>query len=349
MKLQGNPGRWLIAPALLLAFCSRGNAPSFTGPSVGAPATATQNGRVGTSAAGDIKVGDGTLGFLNLAIWGFNGDPGAGGYVEPGGTYAITPGVEVKLWATLVQGSPANPKFKVEWGDGSEASTSGCGGCKATHTYAGAGPYTVKASLDDRVSTMVTRTFVLGSGTTTAPGSGPVIAGPGACRSGGLPLSISPGNDMVVCDDPTDQTCEQDFATLCPAGWNLCTMGQHHARNDAWSFAPGAAALGEIGCRGAGGGNGAGHYTVYSGRLSIDEAFNLYYGSSRSTCVTDYGCNEQNAVALCCRPTATCGNGVVDSPEEQCDDGNLDDTDACLSTCWWKNPADHGFGGLNVG
>ena len=29
---------------------------------------------------------------------------------------------------------------------------------------------------------------------------------------------------------------------------------------------------------------------------------------------------------------SSCGNGIVESPEE-CDDGNADNTDACLNTC----------------
>ena len=162
MTRQKLLGRWLIAPALFLACCSKGSSPSTTGPS-NAPAmvAGVDGGSLGISAAGDVRVGTGALDFLNLAIWGFNGDPGAGSYINPGGSYRITAGVEVKLWATYVEGSPANPKFMVEWGDGSEQSASGCGACKVTHTYARPGLYAVKATLDDRVSTMVTRTFQL--------------------------------------------------------------------------------------------------------------------------------------------------------------------------------------------
>ncbi|MFT4621441.1 MAG: hypothetical protein ACI8PZ_000093 [Myxococcota bacterium] len=171
------------------------------------------------------------------------------------------------------------------------------------------------------------------------------LAGPGPadCQGGSLPLSVSPGGDMVVCDDPDDGTCEQDFGTLCPEGWGLCSRDQFHARNAGWAFDGGTAHLGAIHCRGAGGGSGAGHYTV-SGNLEVDAEFNCHWGSSRDTCETDYGCNELLGMALCCAPTPTCGNGVVDAPEELCDDGNFDETDDCLNNCWWKNPADHGFG-----
>ena len=65
--------------------------------------------------------------------------------------------------------------------------------------------------------------------------------------------------------------------------------------------------------------------------------------------MTGYGCNEQFASALCCAPTMTCGNGQVDPPEEECDDGNQDDTDACLSTCNWRTPVEHNLGGTNCG
>ena len=170
-------GRWLIAPALFLAFCSKGNSPSLTGPSsAAAPAVIADSGSLGISAAGDVKVGTGTLEFLNLRIYGFKGDNGAGGFANPGETYGMTPGVEVKLSATYPPGSPANPKFRVDWGDGA-VDAGGCGACSATHTYARPGLYTVKASLDDRVSTMVTRTFTLDArpadGRNDAPAVGP--------------------------------------------------------------------------------------------------------------------------------------------------------------------------------
>ena len=38
---------------------------------------------------------------------------------------------------------------------------------------------------------------------------------------------------------------------------------------------------------------------------------------------------------FCLSVGAGCGNGVVES-SEQCDDGNTDDTDACLSSCAYR-------------
>lgn len=60
-----------------------------------------------------------------------------------------------------------------------------------------------------------------------------------------------------------------------------------------------------------------------------------------------YGCNEQSTSALCCAPTPTCGNGIVDAPEELCDDANLVEADECLNSCGWRIPANHGFPSCN--
>ncbi|MFT4622622.1 MAG: hypothetical protein ACI8PZ_001278 [Myxococcota bacterium] len=171
---------------------------------------------------------------------------------------------------------------------------------------------------------------------------------PDACEGGADLLSTSPGGDMVVCDDPGDFTCEQDFGTLCPVDWKLCSPEQYNARNDGWAFAvPAEKALGTIYCRGDGGG-GAGHFSVtYTGiaTLGEDEILNCGYGSSLPSCATGYGCNEQSSKALCCAQDALCGNGIVDGPEELCDDGNDDEDDDCLKNCSWRVPGLHGFGG----
>ena len=177
----------------------------------------------------------------------------------------------------------------------------------------------------------------------------PDFGDPAACRGGAESVAVAPSGPMSICDDPSDVTCEQDFAALCPEGWHLCSLEEYQARNDGWmgSFPGGApTTLGTIHCRGVGGRDGAGHQTFYTGdALDWDGAsFNCHYGSSRDTCVTDYGCNEQSSAALCCAPSPLCGNGVTDGPEELCDDANDDETDECLSNCTWKNPTDHGRG-----
>lgn len=138
---------------------------------------------------------------------------------------------------------------------------------------------------------------------------------------------------------------------MCPPGWGLCTRLQHVNRNTGWNVAVGGidVALGEIYCRN-GGGAGAGHYTLgpYDGvtSLSNDPPVNCGYGSSRTSCPSGFGCNELTASAICCTPTPSCGNGVVDSVEEECDDGNANDEDDCLNSCSWRVPAAHGVPGV---
>ena len=152
------------------------------------------------------------------------------------------------------------------------------------------------------------------------------------CSNGARLYAWSDDNDIAICKDDSNATCEQDFERLCPAGWHLCTPLEHHARNDGWDPpAHPTPALGVIRCRG---GSGAGHYTVNNVR--DDPAPNCHWGSSRAGCVAGYGCNEQRASALCCAPLPSCGNGVQDHPEEGCDDGNDDDGDACLSACYGR-------------
>ncbi|WP_106393252.1 DUF4215 domain-containing protein [Enhygromyxa salina] len=163
-----------------------------------------------------------------------------------------------------------------------------------------------------------------------------------ACLEGSVQMSISPNNDMIVCDDPNNQTCEEDMETLCPPGWGLCSYQQYVERNDGWDYAVGGqtVVVAEIYCRG---GSGAGHFTLgpYDdpGTLGTDIPLNCGYGSSRpDSCSSNYGCNEMQVQALCCAPTETCGNGVIDSVEEQCDDGNLIETDSCLNNCTNRSP-----------
>jgi cysteine-rich repeat protein len=162
-----------------------------------------------------------------------------------------------------------------------------------------------------------------------------------ACSGGAVMLAENPAGDMVVCDDPTNTVCEQDAETLCPVGWGLCTREQHINRNTGFDVIVGVAVVGEIHCRTGG---GAGHYTIGGGNLNQDLSLNCDYGSSRESCETGYGCNEQFVSALCCAPTPSCGDGVVNAPEELCDDANASEVDECLNSCGWRVPGNHGFG-----
>ncbi|HVI02865.1 MAG TPA: DUF4215 domain-containing protein [Enhygromyxa sp.] len=157
-----------------------------------------------------------------------------------------------------------------------------------------------------------------------------------ACQNGAVNLATSPNSDMVVCDDPNNATCEEDGESLCPVGWGLCTHPQFTNRNTGWNYALGGnVVVGEIYCRP---GSGAGHYTLSGATLETDYAFNCSYGSSRDSCPSGYGCNELAVQVLCCAPTPSCGNGVVDDGEEQCDDGNQLENDGCLDSCALRFP-----------
>jgi len=153
---------------------------------------------------------------------------------------------------------------------------------------------------------------------------------PPECADGADTLGIAPGNDMVICADPNEQVCEQDFGTLCPHGWHLCTPLEFNARNEGWADPRNRGnALGTILCRMGG---GAGHFTV--GDPTQDMGVNCFFASSTPNCPSAVGCNEQRHSALCCAPLPSCGNGEVDHPQEACDDGDDDDTDACLAVCY---------------
>jgi hypothetical protein len=197
-----------------------------------------------------------------------------------------------------------------------------------------------------------TQTSATNCGACGASCSGTCTAGAcqitGECRGGSNLLSRSPGGSVIVCDHPSDSVCEENFETLCPVGWSLCSRTQFLNRNAGWSYVPGQRVLGTIHCRN---GAGAGHFTFgWSGgsnAMSFAEPMNCAFGSSRNTCTATYGCNEQSAFAMCCAPTPTCGNGMVDSPEELCDDGNQSNDDACLNNCTWRAPAANGVGGTS--
>ncbi|MEC7988033.1 MAG: hypothetical protein VX278_22890 [Myxococcota bacterium] len=170
------------------------------------------------------------------------------------------------------------------------------------------------------------------------------------CEGGSSLVSMAPSGTMVLCEDPNHTTCEQDFETFCPTGWHLCTHNEYNNRNDGWtqSIDTSSRALGVRYCRTSG---GAGHFTVPDNTSSVsslgtDEIHNCFFGTSRPECTSSYGCNETSAMALCCSDNPLCGNGVVDSVEEECDDGNNSDADTCLNVCDFRTP---GGGGTNCG
>ncbi len=60
-------------------------------------------------------------------------------------------------------------------------------------------------------------------------------------------------------------------------------------------------------------------------------------GTTDATSTTDPGTGDAptdtTATTTTGEPPPVCGNNVIEAPLEECDDGNLDDGDACLSTC----------------
>lgn len=149
------------------------------------------------------------------------------------------------------------------------------------------------------------------------------------CAAGSEAVADDMRAGIAVCRDPDETTCEEDFSDLCAPGWHLCSAREHMAKNDRWVVGlDGRRALGVIRCRVAG---GAGHYTVAN--TELDGSDNCQIGSSRAECPSAFGCNETSDYALCCAPIPSCGNGVVDDPDEECDDANDDPTDDCSNDC----------------
>ena len=153
----------LLAPLFLAVSCSQEPSASLTSPSNTAAVTLAADGRVGASAAGDVKVGSGALEIVRLRMdrQTSSGTSIVRQYANPGQTLAMNRGETIELWAEYPP-EVANPRFRVDWGDG-VVDITGCGSCLLRHSYPAEGNYMVRASLDDRVSTTATRTFSLDS------------------------------------------------------------------------------------------------------------------------------------------------------------------------------------------
>jgi hypothetical protein len=232
MRTQNTPSRWLIASSVFLAFCSQGPSPSPTSPSKpGAQTTAGDAGLVGASADGDVKVGTGSLEIVRLRM-DRQSSPGVSvlrQYVNPGQTYEIKPGETIELWAEYPP-EVANPRFRVEWGDGAIDAT-GCGSCLLTHRYLKPGRYVVKASLDDRISTLVTRTFTLNT-----PENSVAACAPGSVSSIPFAPRSTAGTAVGLSDD--------QVSGAIPIGFNFTFFGNAYntlyiSSNGFVSFDPG--------------------------------------------------------------------------------------------------------------
>jgi hypothetical protein len=120
-------------------------------------------------AAGDVKSGTGTLDIDRVRM-DRQPAPGVSGlrqFVQPGQSYPVKPGETVELWVEY--SGATNPRLRIDWGAGEPDSPdiTSCGSCLLTHRYARGGRYSVQVTLDDRVSTTVTRTFQID--TTNSP------------------------------------------------------------------------------------------------------------------------------------------------------------------------------------
>ncbi len=117
-------------------------------------------GVVQGSAAGDVKSGPGDLEIFNVRMdrQTPSGNSIVRQYANPGGEYAIKAGETIELWAEYKGAN--NPRFIANWGDGTSDFIN-CGSCLMKHAYPQDGRFAVKVTLDDRVATTVTRTFVL--------------------------------------------------------------------------------------------------------------------------------------------------------------------------------------------
>lgn len=154
------------------------------------------------------------------------------------------------------------------------------------------------------------------------------------CQNQAEKISLAPSNRAILCQRPN--ICEMDLAILCPKNWHLCGSTEFNARNDGWNYYNSVSALGVIRCREN---ETAGQFTVPAnfkppinmGSFRLD---NCATTSSRPQCANaQLGCDEKGRYALCCAPLLSCGNGKIDHPEEECDDGNLMENDDCLKNC----------------
>jgi hypothetical protein len=201
----------LLTLAMFAAACS-GPAAAPSAPSALSRSAADSDAAFGASADGDVKVGTGNLEIDAIRM---DRQTSAGAsvvrqYANPGRTYRMEFGETIELWIEWDRNIgkvpsgvlPRNPRLSVSWGDGTQ-DVIDCGSCLRKHTYKTKGLFTVVVTLDDMVSTTVTRTFYLDS---RDPADVPMVT-----------LTIS-------CED--DEDCEGDsILTYFGAGGALTGSG----------------------------------------------------------------------------------------------------------------------------
>lgn len=113
----------------------------------------------------------------------------------------------------------------------------------------------------------------------------------------------------------------------------MCSGSEFNARNKDWKYAPVKQVIGMVRCLVPG--PGAGQLSFKPPTMETDILKENCDGPSGNIAMCGGGDNlsgEKFTYALCCAPLVTCGDGKLD-PEEQCDDGNLIETDGCTPTC----------------
>lgn len=156
---------------MFTAACS-GPAAAPTAPSALSRSAADSAASFGASADGDVKVGTGNLEIdaIRMDRQTSTGSSVVRQYANPGRTYRMEFGETIELWIEWDRNIgkvpsgvlPRNPRLSVSWGDGTQ-DVIDCGSCLRKHTYKTKGLFMVVVTLDDMVSTTVTRTFYLDS------------------------------------------------------------------------------------------------------------------------------------------------------------------------------------------
>jgi len=144
--------------ALALTSCSQGPTAPSAGGVKGATAAASADGAVRESTAGDVIVGPGAIDMNLVRVGQTAGVPAF--FASPGGEYVIAPNRDTEIYVQIWNSNPPvqNPRLVIDWGNGQKDNI-GCGSCRLTSRYSTDGRYTVKVTMDDRVSSTTTRTF----------------------------------------------------------------------------------------------------------------------------------------------------------------------------------------------